>query len=728
VDDPAPHAQPGSVVSRGGLLRGGFALAAAHRRCLAAIALLLLTLLAYAPVVRCGFIWDDDDYVSANETLRSVSGLARIWCDPSATPQYYPLVHTTLWLEYRLWGPWPPGYHVVNVLIHAVSALLVWQLLRRLEVPGAWLAAAIFALHPVQVESVAWITERKNVLSLCFYLGAVWVYLRSAAWTGRPQSAMASAGNYACLLLLFGCALLSKTTACTLPAALLLLRYWKRKGIGRRDLMAMLPLLAIGLAMGLVTVYLERHHVLARGADWNFTWYDRLLIASRAVWFYAGKLVWPSSLTFFYPRWQIDAGLWWQWLFLPSLLATLAALAVGGRRFGRGPLTAVLFFLGTLVPALGFFNIYPMRYSFVADHFQYVAGIGLIALAAAVIFSAAQRLPVPHPHFEFSAAGLLLALLLALTFRQTFIYRDLETLWRDTIAKNPRAWMACNNLAYLLRMRGDTVDSRTLFEDSLRINPRSPESHNNLGELLSEQGLFPEAQGHFEEALRLEPDYPDARNNYGQLLAATGRYAAAYDQFAEALRLNPQLSGAYNNWACALAREGRREAAIERYYAALRIDPRNAQVHSNLAVLLMATEQQRAEAQQHFQAALDIAPEFADAHYNFGNLLTAERNFAAAETHFRTALRINPDHRLAAANLGALLALEGRPEEAVRLLTAVVQAAPADLQARKNLAAAYERMGNHAAAIAALREAVRLNPDDVDARNRLQGLEAPQGR
>ena len=347
---------------------------------------LVLMITAYAPALRGGYIWDDDDYVTRNETLLSADGLWRIWSDPSATPQYYPLVHTSFWIEQHLWGLNPAAYHWTNVLLHALNAVLAWLVLRRLSVPGAWLAAAIFALHPVHVESVAWITERKNVLSGAFGLGAL---LRLAAVCrgseGIARRARRKSMYYAIALLLFVGALLSKTVVCTLPAVMVLLIWWKRGRVKWTDLWPLVPMFVLGIGLGLVTAWLEKHHAGATGADWQLSWLQRCLIAGRAPWFYAGKLLWPQTLVFIYPRWEVTPPRAWQYAFPAAFLIAIATLWALRGRIGRGPLVAVLCFAGTLFPALGFFDIYPMRYSFVADHFQYLASIALLALAAAAL-------------------------------------------------------------------------------------------------------------------------------------------------------------------------------------------------------------------------------------------------------------------------------------------------------------------------------------------------------
>src|ERR1700704_5564538 len=372
--------------------------------------LVALIIMAYQQVWHAGFIWDDDAYVTRNPTLRDLHGLWRIWFDVTSTPQYYPLVHTSFWLEYHLWGLNPFGFHLTNVLLHAIGAVLLWRILVRLQLPGAWLAAAIFAVHPVEVESVAWITERKNVLSAVFYFAAALAYLRFVS--KRDDQNPNRASPYFISLVLFICALLSKTVACSLPAALLLVRWWRKGRLSWRDAFPLVPFFVIGASMGLLTAWLEQHHVLAEGAQWSYTFLERCLIAGRGICFYAAKFFWPHKLAFIYPRWNIDAHSIGQWIFPIAVIVIVVVLWCARRRLGRGTLVAFLIFIGTLFPALGFFNVYPFRYSFVADHFQYLASIGLIALAGVGL----NRLP------RFVGVITILALAV-LTWRQVGIYR-----------------------------------------------------------------------------------------------------------------------------------------------------------------------------------------------------------------------------------------------------------------------------------------------------------------
>ena len=355
-------------------------------------------------------LWDDDQHVTSR-ALRSAEGLRRIWFEIGATQQFYPVVYTAFWLEHRVWGDDTLGYHVVNVVLHACSALLLLLILRRLSIPGAWLAATLFALHPVYVESVAWIAEMKNTLSGAFYLAAMLAYLRfdvSRRWL-----------PYALAAALFVLALLSKTVTATLPAALLVLFWWQRGAIAwRRDVLPLLPFVVAGAAGGLTTAWIERTLLGARGAEFEFSLVERVLIAGRAIWFYLATLAWPSRLIFIYPRWEVSEGVWWQYLF-PAGVVALVAAAWLVRKRSRAPLAVLLLFSGTLFPVLGFFNVYPFRFSFVADHFQYLASAAVIVLFSAAVVTLAGRWHVRPAVATGTAAVVLGSLLAPLTFAQS---------------------------------------------------------------------------------------------------------------------------------------------------------------------------------------------------------------------------------------------------------------------------------------------------------------------
>lgn len=511
-------------------------------------ALLALVIVAYIPALSAGFIWDDDAYVTENALLTAPDGLWRIWFSTHTQSQYFPMVYTTLRMEHALWGLNPVGYHAVNILLHGANVLLVWGLLRRMEVPGAWLAAAIFGLHPVHVESVAWVTELKNTESTLFYLLAIVAWLRFWA----PRSTAQRWAWYALALALHAMALCSKTTACTLPAALLLVLWLQRKPITGKTIGLITPFILLGLGMGLLSIWWERHlgnydPVL----QYSFSLLERLLIATRALWFYAGKLLWPASLSFSYWRWNVNTAEPSQYLWFAGCLAIAALLWRQRRSLGRGPAAAVLFFVAALSPLLGFIPLYTFRMAFVADHYQYPASIGLIALFAAVAAGpwVTRRISAPVRH---SAAVLLLATLGVLTWRQTQTYRDLETLWRSTLASNPQSWLAQLGMGSCLAGKGQFDEAESYFRRALEIAP-SEYAHSDLGWSLARAGKLEEALPHFHAAIRIRQSYPKPHYFLGVTLDQLGRTREAMEQYREALRYEPLLSLAMNNLAWRLA-------------------------------------------------------------------------------------------------------------------------------------------------------------------------------
>ncbi len=520
------------------------------------------TVVAYVPAIQGGFVWDDDDYLTGNQALETAEGLSGIWTELGTTRQYYPLVHSTFWLERKLWGLDPRGYHAVNVALHVLGALFLWRLLEHLSIPGAWLAAALFALHPVHAESVAWISERKNVLSGALYLAAALAYLRFDRLRQRSAAPAAVWFVYSISLLLFTGALLSKTVTGSLPAALLLLLWWKGREIRLRTIAPLLPMLALAAPLGWLTIWMEKHSVGARGPDWELSLIERCLIAGRALWFYAWKLAWPHDLTFIYPRWEIDAAALWQYVPPTAAAIVLLSLWAARERLGRGPLVAVLFFAGTLLPALGFFDVYPMKYSFVADHFQYLASIGLIVLAAA----AGRRFLIP-------ISLLLLPTLGWLTWQQGRIYAGEEVLWRDTLRKNPSCWMARISLGNVLERSGRTPEAIAQYSMALEVDSDNAMAHNNLGVALFNEGRIDEAATHFDRAFEIEPDDAMVHANLGDVARVRGRLDDALSHYRQSLRFAP--NHAMNHyWIGTIELErGNRAAAIEQLEAALRIDP-----------------------------------------------------------------------------------------------------------------------------------------------------------
>ncbi len=552
----------------------------AGRQWLVAAALLIAVLLAYQPAWYGGIVWDDEAHVTRPE-LRSWHGLYRIWFEPGATPQYYPLVCSAFWAEHRLWGDATLGYHLVNLVLHWVSAILLASVLRRLAVPGAFLAAAIFALHPVHVESVAWITEQKNTLSGVFYLTSMLFYLgfdreRKPTW-------------YCAALGLFLLALLSKTTTVTLPAALLVVFWWQRGTLSwRRDVGPLTPFFLLAAAAGLFTRWAEYNLVGAGRAEFTLSTVQRCLLGGRAICFYLSKLFWPAELVFIYPRWRIDASVWWQYLFPAAVVLLVAGLWAVRRRW-RGPLAAVLFFVGTLFPVLGFFNVFFYAFSFVSDHFLYLPSLGIIALASAGTARLLGHWGLWRRPAGYAVCLTLLATLTGLTWRQSRTYIDYETLFRTTIGANPDCLLAQNNLGLRLLERERFDEAIVCFRKALEIGgDYCGLAHYNLALALAARGNREEAIAHYRKVLQVRPDYAEAHYNLGLALAGLGNLDGAMACFRKALKLNPRDAKAHKGLGAALASRGRLHEATTHYRKALKIDPDNAELHYHLGLLLRA--------------------------------------------------------------------------------------------------------------------------------------------
>ena len=667
--------------------------------------LVVAVILAYQPVWHAGFIWDDYAHVT-KPALRSLNGLGRIWMQLGATQQYYPLVHSVFWVEHRLWGDATVGYHFINILLHAVSALLLVKLLRQLKIPGAWLAAAIFALHPVQVESVAWISELKNTLSGAFYLGSALAYL------GFDRNR--SGGNYALALGVFVLGLLSKTVIATLPAALLVVFWWQRGKLSwKQDVRPLIPFFVAGIGAGLFTAWVEGKYIIgAESSEFNFSIIERFLIAGRVTWFYLGKLFWPVNLVFVYPRWHVSPRVWWQYLYPGAALLLLGVLGWQRRRW-RGPLAGLLFFGGTLFPALGFFNVYPFRFSLVADHFQYLAGIGPIVLVAAggsTLFSSfRERRWIWGP----ALCGILLAVLCVLTWRQSRTYQNDETLWRTTLARNPNSSLVHNNLGNFFLQNGRGDEAAEQFRKALEIEPRYALAHNNLGAALYQLGRVDEAVTHYQKALEIEPRYAQAHNNLGIALFQKGQVDAAIAHFQKALAIQPNNAEIYNNFGNALREKGEVDEALSCFQKAVAIAPEFAGAQENLGMILFQKGQVD-EAIVHYQKAVAIQPVNAEFQYNLGYAFFLKGEARGAVAHYQRSLELQPQNAIAGKNLAWILAT--CPEASVRNGRKAVELAEqaARLSGGTNsifigtLAAAYAEAGRFSEAVEMAQRARQL--------------------
>jgi tetratricopeptide (TPR) repeat protein len=589
-----------------------------------------------------------------------------------ATFQYYPLLYSAFWLEHKLWNDSVLGYHLVTLLWHMLAVSLLYSILIRLKIPGALLAAAIFALHPVMVESVAWMSEQKNTLSAVFCLSAMLAYLKFDE--SRRRS------SYFTALCLFVLGLLTKTPmAAPLPAALLVIFWWQRGALSwKRDVGPLLPFFVLGAMAGLMTAWMERTVVGAEGLDFELTLLQRGLIAGRVIWFYLSKLVWPANLVFMYPRWDIDPTVWWQWLYLIATLGVFVGLWAVRRRW-RGPLAAWLIFVGTLVPVLGFLNVYPFIFSYVADHFQYLASLAIIVLISAGVVTALERAPLPIRRSGVALCILLVGTLAVLSSKQSRMYRDIVTLYQTTLERNPDAWLPHNNLGAILSAQGRQQEAIEHFRAVIRIRPEHADGYLNLGMALGDSGQLPEAFDQLHKAIELSPNSVDAHRALGDALTSAGRHAEAIDEYQAALALRPEDPRTLNNLGAALTTIGGFSQAIE-----------------------------------HLQKAVRLNPDYAEARGNLGDALVKSGNISEGSAELQKAAALAPHDAWTRSNLGIALVQAGRLEEAIQQLRHAVELDPS-AYAYNNLGAALMKSTRLPDAIGEFQAAIRRDPDYVQA-------------
>jgi tetratricopeptide (TPR) repeat protein len=654
-----------------------------------ALVLLALVFIAYIQVFRAGFIWDDESHLTRNPCVIGPLGLKEIWTTAQAV--YYPLVLTTFWVLHKVVGLNPLSFHALNILFHAVSAILLWRVLRLLEVRGAWLGAALWALHPVMVQSVAWVTELKNTQSCVFYLLSILFFLK---WMDQGRAVSRAPKRrtgerrflvFALSLLFFLLATLSKPSVVMLPFVLALCIWWMRGNIRWRDGLALVPFALISVVASAWTIWEQRFHARAVGPDWVQTFPERLIIAGKAIWFYLGKLVWPHPLIFIYPRWKIDSSTAVAYLPLLAAIAGVVALWFIRAKWSRSLFFAAAYYVVSLFPVLGFFSVYFFRYSFVSDHFQYLASMGPLALTGAGVATllrlygtradfvshpgAAPRssstIVSPRRRLVLSGGlcGILLASLGFLTWRQTAQYHDLSALYTATLQKNPGCWMAHYNLGILLSQEGEADQAMDHYRQAVVLRPDYAEAHYNLGRLLVEHGQLTDAIAHYERAAAINPADAEAQNNLGVTLFGTGRGDDAIAHYQKALGIRPDYAEASCNLADALIAKGDFNGAIAQYKVCLAAVPDQEEAQYNLASALLR-EGRTDEAIVEYQKVLHIHPESADAHANLGIAWLARGRDRDAMAEYTKALQISPENLAALSNLAWLLATA--PDPALR--------------------------------------------------------------
>ncbi|HUB67273.1 MAG TPA: tetratricopeptide repeat protein [Candidatus Methylacidiphilales bacterium] len=684
------------------------------------LALVLGVILAYAPVWPAGFIWDDEGFVTGNPCITGPLGLKEIWTTSAA--DICPLSLTTIWLEYALWGLAPLPYHLVNVFQHAACTVLLWLVLKSLRIPGAWLGAALWALHPVQAESVAWITEIKNTQSTLFFLLSILFFIRylQVKNGGKP---MGSGRNYGLTLLFAALAMASKSSTVILPAIFCLCAWWMEGRWQWRNLARVIPVCLMAIASFALSVWTQGlPSETDPGLKQTRTWPERLATAGDAIWFYLGKLLWPHPLTAIYPRWDIDTGQWFSYLPLLAVIIMLFVLRHKSDSWSRPCFFAFAYFVTALLPILGLVNMGFFHYSLVADHFQYLASMGPLALAGAGL-ARFFDLIIPGKQWLQGVLGAGLSLVLAaLSWQRAFLYASPEKLWTDTLAQNPDCWAAHNNLGegYL---KTDQLDKALAqFQETLAINPNYAEAHDNLGDVYLRKGLVDQAISEYQRAAQIDPAFAGAHDNFGNALLRKGKVDEAIAQYQKTLEINPNFTQAYYNLGIAFLQKGLADQAIIQFQTALKLDPNYAEACNNLGAALLE-KGELDEAINQYQKALAINANYVEARTNFANALVQKGQMDDAVGQFQKALETDPYFALAHYSLGNALARQGQLDAASAQYQEALKIEPTNTKIHYNLGVTLFQKGDLNGAAAQFREALKLDPTNGRAQNSLVEIE-----
>ncbi len=706
----------------------------------------------YYPALSAGFVWDDRIFAD-EPAVQAWSGLWRIWFSPAdmSEEHYWPILYTTFWLEHKLWGLTPFGTHLVNVLLYMINVLLLWRLLRCLAVPGAWAVAAIFAVHPMHVESVAWAIGRKDLLSGILYMAAALCWIRSIGGLSDGQArthdsvVIPRLGPYLAALALFVAAMLSKSVAVTLPVAFAILLWWKHGRVTKVDAWRIAPFLLVALGIALADL---SYYNSGREFDFDYGFVERVLIAAHALWFYVGKLVWPADLAVIYPLWDIDIGDLLSWGYVIAAAVVAAILWFGRHRLGRGAFAGAAFFAVTLSPTMGFLDHLYMQFSFVADRYAYLAGIGVIAVLAGAVAQGASRLGYLARLGAWGTLVAVLAIFTKLTWDQSGIYRDEISFFDHVISLNPEARSAHRNLANALIAGGrpsEALDASSIAVEkrpdsasahvtrgiallalgrldeaaeslrrALELDPDHKLAHYNMAEILKGQGRFEESLAPHREVLRLDPKFAAAHAGLGEALFRLGQYREAVESLERAVALRPDALpvGSRHFLGEALRRQQRYREAIEAYRKVLEIVPDFAAAHAGIGYALLQLESHE-EALESLARSISLEPQSpsaVDRHVTMGQAYEALGRTEEAATHYARALEVDPRNVTALNSLAWLRFQQQRHEEAIKIYETVVEIDDANAQVRVNMAAILDYLGRPVEALQSLERAMSLDP------------------
>ncbi len=542
----------------------------------------LLTTSIYLSSLNNGFIWDDDVHIYKASYIKNATGLTEIWFK-NATPQYYPLTATSFWLGDKLWGLNPKGYHILSLIVHILNALLLYLLLKRLFYPIAFSAALIFAIHPIGVESVAWASELKNLLSLFFFLASFLIYLKFLSAKNLKY--------YILTIITFIAAIFSKYISVSFALIPLFYGFWLKGRIDRRDIKLSIPFIFIGVLAGLNAVFTEIYNVGARGAEWALPYLDKMILIGKTTLFYIYKIIYPKDFIFIYPKWQLDTLSILDWLPILFILLSVSLLFLYRKRVNRSITALYFFYLISIFPASGFFNVFPMKYSYVADHFSYLSTPWIIVLILVILCSIYKYIiktlrleSYNYPKIALIILLTFVAVVLSLKSNKlTENYKDEITLYKSIIAKNPGSWMANANLAILYSKEDKDILALKHYRDAITAKDDIASIYYNLGNLYYKIRDYDSAINSYMAALTLDAEYAESYANLANIYRAKGEFYKAMEYYKKSLLFKPSSVVYYNLGHTYYDLKKYREA-IEHYKKTLLVEPDYPKVNINIAL------------------------------------------------------------------------------------------------------------------------------------------------
>jgi protein O-mannosyl-transferase len=631
------------------------------------------------------WIGDDSLYITSNPLLNDPARLWKAWFHPGSFVEYYPIEQSFQWAQWQLWHNETLGYHLTNIVLHVISALLIWRLLSRFGLRLAWLGGLIFAVHPMMVDSVALINELKTALSLPPFLLAMEFYIDYEE-KGRWR-------DYGLALGLFVIAMLCKITMAAFPVVILLYAWWKRKRIGWRDLVASAPFFAVALILSLLTIWSGEWYGQLLGASTDLTsqsgWWFRLVLAGQIICFYLSRCLLPFAPMPIYHRWTVDPSAPGQFLPWFIICGMIFYLWTKRETWGRHALLGLGFFLIMLGPFLGLHWISYMNETWVLEHLLYIPIIGPIGLVVAGLEQVDKQLPHAYRPCGIGVVAVAVALLAFQSHAYAAMYINEETICAYTITQNPESVMAHYNLAGELLKKGKFDEAMNQLRTAVALDPRNPEAENDLGDALLQKGRVDEAIDHLRKSLKLNPDNLAAQSNLGEAFFQKGLVDDAIAQYRKALKIDAGNIEVLSNLGEAFLQKGRFDEAIAWYEKAQEINPGNPQVH-----------------------------------FNLGNAFFQKGQIADAIAQHQRAVEINPDYTEAHYNLGVELLNSGKIDGAIEHLQKVVENSPAFPDAHNNLGIAFAQKGQLGDAIAQFEETLRLDPNNGSAQKNLADAQA----